>query len=100
MVSERIQRRIDSLLDEADAAMSRLEWGVVRERAAAVLAADPDNADGREYLAMAERGLAQASSAAAPGLSRAVEPVSPRAPPLPASFVDGRYRVIRLLGRG
>ena len=36
MASEGIQRRIDSLLDEADAAVSKYEWEAVREAAQAV----------------------------------------------------------------
>jgi hypothetical protein len=56
--SERVPRQIDRLLDEADVAMAALDWQMVRDRGQAVLAADPDNADGRNYLATAERGLA------------------------------------------
>ena len=60
MPSERLQRRIEALLDEADTAMASGDWAAVQARARSVLAADPDNADGHEYLAMAERGLAAA----------------------------------------
>ena len=45
MPSERIQRRIDALLDEAEAAMSAGDWSAVAEKARAVLAMDPDNED-------------------------------------------------------
>ena len=43
MASERTQRRIDSLLDEAEEAIAQLDWQVVQARAQAVLALDPDN---------------------------------------------------------
>lgn len=97
MPSERVQRQIDGLLDEADKAMARLEWAVVRERAQAVLAADPENSDGRDYLAMAERGLdSQAVSdpvTASPVSASAVPPLAQ-----PASFAKGRYTVRKFLG--
>jgi hypothetical protein len=67
MPSERIQRQIDRLLDEADEAALRLEWSVVRDRARAALAYDPENGDARDYLATAERGMA--SEAAGSGQS-------------------------------
>jgi len=94
MVSERIQRQIDALLDDADAAVTLLRWAVVKDRALAVLAADPENADGREYLAMADRGL---GTIPATPLEATPAPVA-RA--LPSSFVSGRYKVLRLLGQG
>src|SRR6266545_1327160 len=119
MPSERVQRQIDRLLDEAAQAITRLDWTVVRDRAEAVLAADPENVDGREYLAMARRGLAATSTPedvgatlavaranppdvvaqhAAPGHPEALE--GPAAPPIPASFANGRYEVRRFLGEG
>ena len=51
MASERTQRRIDSLLDEAEEAISQLDWQVVQSRAQAVLALDTDNPDATNYLA-------------------------------------------------
>ena len=33
MASERIQRQIENLLDEAEEAVSRSDWGVARDRA-------------------------------------------------------------------
>ena len=55
MVSDRIQRRIDQFLDEADEAAARSDWERVRDRALNVLRLDPDNADAKTYLAAAER---------------------------------------------
>ena len=57
MPSDRIQRQIDHLLDEAEAAVSGLDWDVVRDRAQAVLAFDPDNSDALEFRTAAERAL-------------------------------------------
>src|SRR6187455_1909058 len=90
--SERVQRQIDRLLDEADQAMARLDWQMVRERALAVLTADPENADGKDYLAMAERGSpATASSSAESSLNEGKTSQ-------PVSFANGRYTVTRFLG--
>lgn len=49
MPSERVQRQIDRLLDEAEVALGRLDWPEVRARADAVLALDPQNADARTF---------------------------------------------------
>ena len=57
MASERFQRRIERLLDEADEAISRYDWEAVRQAALAVLAIDPDNADGQTFLTTVERAL-------------------------------------------
>ena len=55
MASERIQRRIETLLDEADEAVANSDWAVVRDRAQNVLRLDPDNQDALSYLAAADR---------------------------------------------
>src|SRR5205809_1039236 len=101
MPSERIQRRIDSLLDEADEAVRRLDWPVVRERALAVLAMDPDNDDARFYLTTADRGQgassasASSTSASAPASASVVQPAPVQTTPV--SFADGRYAVLSVL---
>jgi len=56
-VSERLKRQIDGLLDEVEAAVSQLDWLVVRDRTQAVLALDSENADAATFLAAAERAL-------------------------------------------
>ena len=58
MAGERIQRRIEKLLDLADAAANDAEWPQVAESARAVLAVAPDNRDAQSYLAMAEAAMA------------------------------------------
>ena len=49
-MSERLKRQIDGLLDEVEAAVSQLDWQVVRDRTQVVLALDPENADAATYL--------------------------------------------------
>ena len=55
MASERIQRRIDRLLDQIEDAADQLDWRDVRERSEAVLAYDPKNQDALSFLAAAQR---------------------------------------------
>ena len=55
MPSERIQRRIDLLLDQADQALADGDWALVRDSSGKVLALDPDNTDAATYIAAAER---------------------------------------------
>ncbi|HVO25099.1 MAG TPA: protein kinase, partial [Candidatus Margulisiibacteriota bacterium] len=98
MPSERVQRQIDRLLDEAEAAIARLDWQAVRERSNAVLALDPQNADARTFLDAAVRaGMEQAS--ASPAAVPAAAPAA-QTPPLPASLTGGRYTVRHFLGEG
>ena len=99
MASERSQRRIERLLDEADEAVTQLDWGTVRDRATAVIALDPDNNDAHTLLAAAERALSGhgALSSAQPAASPPT-PVSPSAQP--TSFANDRYQVKGFLGEG
>ena len=50
MASERVQRQVDRLLDEAEQASEREDWETVRNRARRVLAFDPDNKDAQAFL--------------------------------------------------
>lgn len=54
MSGERIKRRIDQLLDQADAAVESSDWATVRMRALDVLAFDDKNEDAKAYLGAAE----------------------------------------------
>ena len=58
MPSDRIQRTIDSLLDEVEQAVSRSDWAVAQDRARNVLALDPDNQDAAAFMAAADRAKA------------------------------------------
>jgi hypothetical protein len=98
--SERIQRQIDRLLDEAEQAMAEREWASVQRSALEVLALDAENADAQTFLAAAEKVLDGAtSSLATDTLARAAAPAGP-ALSQPASFASGRYTVNRFLGEG
>ena len=99
MASERIQRRIDRLLDEADEAVSRFDWEAVRQRAEAVLAFDADNQEARAFLDAAEASLQGSTSSAHHESGISVE--SPRtSSESPTSFANGRYQVKEFLGEG
>ncbi|MCZ6866767.1 MAG: protein kinase, partial [Chloroflexi bacterium] len=101
MASDRVQRQIDSLLDEAEAAIKELDWRVVHDRAEAVLAIDPENPDGQTYLATAERAMGGAAPAQTghPAISTPTS-TSAAKPDHPTSFANGRYEVKRFLGEG
>src|SRR5437879_2842025 len=100
MPSERVQRHIDRLLDEADEAVRLKDWGQVRENAHAILDLDPENADARGFLEAAERALSRGVSTSpdseAPARREAASPAASQ----PTSFCDGRYTVTRFLGEG
>ncbi|MCH8235828.1 MAG: hypothetical protein IIC29_06855 [Chloroflexi bacterium] len=52
MISERMKRQIDLLLDQAEAALAERDWHVVDEIARSVLSFDPDNADAHGLLTL------------------------------------------------
>ena len=98
MTSERVQRRIDRLLDQVDESIDQPDWETVLARSQAVLALDPDNADAVNFLASAERALGNAARTA----NRDSKPASRSASASSqlTSFADGRYQVKRILGDG
>ena len=103
MASERFQRRIERLLDEADEALARYDWEAVRQAAQSVLAIDPENGDGLTFLVTVERALASttgSSSTQPPGPTPATAPRAPHSSAQPTSFANGRYEVRRFLGEG
>lgn len=73
MVSERVQRQLDRLLDAAEEALAQNEWTTVRARCRAVLALDPDNEDARTYMEAADRAGGPETDEVSPG-SRAIDP--------------------------
>jgi len=96
-----MQRRVDALLDQADAASDGSDWATVAEKARAVLAIDEANEDALSFLKMAEaNGVSrgQAVSVEPESSAPAVLPAPARA--LPESFAAGRYAVRRFLGEG
>ncbi len=57
MASERLNRQIERLLDEAEQGFADRDWALVRQRARDVLAFDPGNTDAQAFLTGAERAL-------------------------------------------
>lgn len=101
MVSERMQRRIDGFLDEAEVSASRHEWPSVAESARAVLAIDEENVDALGFLKMAAANGVDGTTALAAATPAPLASASPPATPLlPDSFAAGRYHVRRFLGEG
>ena len=84
-------------MDEADEAVSKLDWETVRDRAQAALVFDSENPDALELLSGAEKALG--SLAPSPSVEPAVAPPV-EAPSQPTSFASGRYQVKRFLGEG
>jgi uncharacterized RDD family membrane protein YckC len=78
MPTERMQRRIDALLYQAEAASDAGNWREVTERAAAVLGLDEENRDAQDLLRMGEAALERRSEDE--GAS------GPQMPPVLASF--------------
>jgi hypothetical protein len=97
MPSERLQRQIDLLLDEASAAMSAGRWPAVAEKARAVLAIDEANEDAAAFLKMASANLGPAAPTEAPPATATAAALPTEQP---SSFAGGRYEVRRFLGEG
>ena len=95
MASERVQRRIDRLLDQAEEAMDSLNWDAARDYTHAVLGLDPGNADALAYLDSALRVQENQPFTATPE-----KPITAQPPDQPTSFANGRYEVKRFLGEG
>ena len=94
MASERVQRQIDRLLDEAEAAFDANDWATLAERARKVLLLDEANEDAATFLAAAAAGSTDGETAARDARpERSLEEE-------PASFANGRYSVERFLGEG
>ncbi len=113
MTSERVQRRIDRLLDQAEEAADRRDWPQVAESVQMVLGVDPENADALAFEAMLENAGVGSGNATPPAGNHRVGADSdppPSGPPpasttitleeTPTSFANDRYRVSRFLGEG
>ena len=101
MVSERIHRRIDALLDEIEEASAELDWSRVRELCDGVLRFDPANEDALAFLEAADRDTGvQTESQSGAITPPATTATIVQTPTHPSSFVAGRYRVERFLGEG
>ena len=102
MPSERVQRQIDRLLDDAEEALTRFDWDSVRQCTEAVLALDRDNQDALTFLEAAEIALKDATGSPStdPSKTEATLASTPASSPQPTSFADGHYEVKKLLGEG
>ncbi|MCH7593260.1 MAG: protein kinase, partial [Chloroflexi bacterium] len=108
MTSERVQRRIDGLLDQAESAADRLDWEQVAQCVRMVLRIEPDNADALVFQTMLEGEVREDPAREVPaGKSGADMPGAPDMPPdapggetEPTSFAGGRYQVSKFLGEG
>ena len=103
MLSDRVKRQIDRLLDEVEQAIAQGDWAAVSDQAQSVLRLDPENADALAYLAAAQRE--PGSSDPRPHQADATTPTSPTASAStpadqPTSFANGRYQVKQSLGEG
>ena len=77
MVSERVQRQIDRLLDEAEAAIATGDWAAVGDHARTVLRLDPENSDALSYLAASKRDPDSAGGEGSPDTQDLAEPQPP-----------------------
>ena len=104
MASERIQRRVERLLDQIEQEADQQNWQRALDLAKEVLRFAPDNADAKTFIAVAEETLSSTAGQEGP------ETAPSRAPPLtttpstasaqPTAFANGRYEVKRFLGEG
>jgi hypothetical protein len=88
MATERLQRRINTLLDEADDAIANSDWELVLNRAQNVVALDPENPDALALIAAAERAL---GASAATSVERIPVDPSPHTPPTATDPIRPSY---------
>ena len=58
MLGDRMKRRLERLLDEAEEAADAGNWSKVHEVATQVLFIDESNVDAKDFLQLAERAIA------------------------------------------
>ena len=89
MASDRTQRQIDRLLDEAEEAFSRDDWHLVSDRARRALLLDPENRDATNFLSAAERALEDPIASSTPPQFLSTQPMAPAVSER-TSFANGR----------
>ena len=102
MASDRIQRRIERLLDQIEQEADQRNWQLVRDLAEEALGFAPDNSDAKAFLEVAEERLARIAGQEAQ-VAVTFGPLT--TPPAnesdqPIFFANGRYEVKRFLGEG
>src|SRR5947209_3195565 len=75
MATERMRRRLEALLDEADAAVTLGNWQSVAEKARAALAIEADNGDALTFLKMAEANFGGTAAAVSAPTALPLAPV-------------------------
>ena len=76
MPSERIQRQIDDLLDEAEQALKQGNWKLALELSHRIIVFDPENADAKEFISFADRGLSSTETTPSSPTDEVQSPVS------------------------
>ena len=99
MTSERVQRRIERFLEQAEDALDTRDWDSATASIDAVLAIDSTNADALAFRSMVSAARGDGDSKSAEEPLRAT-PLPRRDAAEPDSFAGGRYRVQRALGEG
>ena len=94
MASDRIQRQVERLLDEAEKAFVEHDWLALLAHAPDVIRLDPENREALTFLSAAEQAL----DSSAPTGRR--PPPSQQTADQPTSFANSRYVVKRFLGEG
>ncbi len=98
MASDRLQRRIERLLDQIEQEADQQNWQVVFDLADEVIGLAPDNGDAQAFLAAAERRLSSTQSPRPEESGPSESPLTTGSQP--TSFANGRYQVKRFLGEG
>ncbi len=91
MASDRIQRQVERLLDEAEKAFEEHDWHALLAHSQDVIRLDPENREALTFFSVAERVL---GSSAPTGQQ---PPAPSQTPDQPTSFANGRYEVKRFL---
>ena len=106
MPSERVQRRIDAILNKADAALANRDWRAAKELAGAALGFDPDNEDAQAFLSATDRAIAEPtdndpSSTVSAVLPKGTDsvPESDKSDTPTSLFADDRYQVSKFWAR-
>lgn len=119
MPSDRVQRQIELLLDQAAAALAAQDWRAALQAAEAARGFDPENADAAAFGIAAERAIAAGGDSTLPagegegssantdpsrasgnGLPPVPEGEGGSSTPSPTSFAGDRYQVSKFLGEG
>ncbi len=94
MASDRIQRQVERLLDEAEKAFVEHDWNALLSHAQDVIRLDSENREALTFLSAAEQALGSS-----PPTGQQPQ-TTQRTPDQLTSFANGRYQVKHFLGEG